>query len=166
MYKDSRGVRKGTVENISEGGVYLTGLDDTPPNQIFDVFFDLPEIVNFSGLPMSEILSLGRESFKHHVFHAELEVKRSNDIGHNNSLAIGCEFFKIDSDQQDLIKRYVSNYATNIVFTLSLFEQGIHRREVKELVMKSVDLLNYPRIEKTADLRQKLLHDYQSLESL
>ena len=166
LYKDSRGVRKGTVENISEGGVYLTGLDDTPPNQIFDVFFDLPEIVNFSGLPMSEILSLGRESFKHHVFHAELEVKRSNDIGHNNSLAIGCEFFKIDSDQQDLIKRYVSNYATNIVFTLSLFEQGIHRREVKELVMKSVDLLNYPRIEKTADLRQKLLHDYQSLESL
>ena len=166
LYKDARGVRKGVVENISEGGVYLTGLDQLPPNQIFDVFFDLPELVDFSGLPMSEILSLGKESFKHHVFHAELEVKRTAEKKSASFHSIGCEFFKIDGEKQRLIKNYVSNYATNIIFTLSLFEQGVHRKEVKELIMKSVDLLNYPRIEKAADLRQKLLHDYQSLESL
>lgn len=165
LYKDKNGVQKGIVENISEGGVYLTDLRSSPPNEVFDVYFDLPELVNFSSLPISEILSLGKESFKHHVFHAELEVKRLAEKASQVN-AIGCEFFKIDSEQQLLIKNYVANYASNIIFTLSLFEQGVHRKDVKDLVMKSISLLNYPKIEKLSDLRQKLLHDYQSLESL
>ena len=166
LFKDEHGVHKGIIENISEGGAMLSGLKSAPPSGIFNVFFDMPEIPDFSNLPISDVLSLGRDNFRHNIFSCELETKREfirPDVGDK---CVGVEFFSIDSDIQKRIKNYVSVYASNIVFTLSLFEQGVHRQEVKNLIFKSVRLLNYPPIEKLSNLRQKLLHDYQSLESL
>jgi hypothetical protein len=165
LYKVNHGVHKGVVQNISEGGLLLSGMNPSCAGDSFWIFFDLPEIANFSNMPISDILSLGTESFRHQIFEAEVEIKRKPVPGDSSSY-IGCEFFKIDNLPQRKIKEYVSNYASNIVFTLSLFEQGVHRKDVKDLIYKSVSLLNYPRVEKLAELRQKLLHDYQSLESL
>jgi len=165
LFKNENVVCKGVVSNISEGGVLLSSLNKLVSVDTFEIFFDLPQIVKFSNLPISDILSLGAENFKHHIFPAELEVRRQFQ-GQDNLYQLGCEFFKLDDEPKNLIKEYVSNYAANIVFTLSLFEQGVHRKDVKDLIKKSVSLLNYPPIEKLPELRQKLLHDYQSLESL
>ena len=165
LFKDELGVQKGIVENISEGGLLLRADQSTFDGSSFSVFFDLPEIANFSNMPIFDIMSLSSENFRHRIFNAEIEAKREVKLDEGKSL-IGCEFLRIDDEPQALIKKYVSNYASNIIFTLSLFEQGTHRRDVQDLIKKSLSLLNYPRIEKLSELRQRLLHDYQSLESL
>ena len=166
LFEGDRVIEKGLVENISEGGLLLSGRQMNSPKKPFSIYFDLPEIVNFSSMPISEILSVGKENFKHHIIFAELEMRRALPEGENKKHLLGCEFTNIDHDSQSLIKEYVSNYAANIIFTLALFEQGVHRQDVKELIQKSVNLMNYPLVDKMTDLRQKLLHDYQSLESL
>lgn len=165
LFKNENQVCKGVVLNISEGGLLLSGLSKPMTVDCLEIFFDLPQIVKFSNLPITDILSLGAENFKHFIYKAELEIRRQfqNPDSHYN---LGCEFLKLDDEARIRIKDFVSNYASNIVFTLSLFEQGVHRQDVKDLIRKSVSLLNYPQIEKLPELRQKLLHDYQSLESL
>lgn len=166
LFKDELGVHKGLVENISEGGAFLSRIDHVPTSGTFKIFFDLPEIPDFSNLPINDVLALGNENFKHHIFVGEMEIKREFTRPGESFKCLGVEFFSLDNDIQQKIKKYVSIYASNIVFTLSLFEQGVHRLEVKNLIYKAVRLLNYPKIDNLSDLRQKLLHDYQSLESL
>ena len=73
IFKDAAGVRKGLSENISEGGLLLRSKNMDGVKSSFSIFFDLPEIANFSNMPISEILSLGRENFRHRVFNAEVE---------------------------------------------------------------------------------------------
>ena len=165
IYKGGDGVQKAIMENISEGGALISQVSSVPAEKNFDIFLDIPDLPNFSNLPIADVLSLGAENFRHHIFHAELEVRREFNRG-ETEICLGCEFLKIDEEANKLIKTYVSNYASNIVFTLSLFEQGVHRQEIKNLIEKTVHLLNYPKVEKMSELRQKLLHDYQSLESL
>ncbi len=166
LYKDLNCVSKGKIENISEGGALLSlsgNLDDKVP---FRIYIDLPEVPNFSNMPISEIYSLGKESFKHHVFHAEMAMRRATENNGSYMKRAGCEFVNIEIDDLKAISLYVQNYASSIVFVLSLFEQGVHRKDVHDLIRKTLGLLNYPETEKLAELRQKLLHDYQSLESL
>lgn len=166
LFKDELGVQKGIVENISEGGALLVGLKNVPKSSTFNIYFDLPEIPNFSNLPIADIFALGSENFRHQIYLAEIEVRRNFKLPGTNTNCLGCEFFSLETDHLLKIKNYVANYAANIIFTLALFEQGVHRKEVIELIRKAVHLMNYPKIEKISDLRQKLLHDYQSLESL
>ena len=166
---------KGRVWNISEGGILLGGVGIFPTSKQFSVFFDLPLLPDFSLLSTSEIFSLSSESFDHSVYGAQVEVRRSFEhnferleTGEDSSLNknTGCEFVHLSNEAQRAIKKYVANFSVNIVYVLSLFEQGYHRKEVSDLIRKSISLLNYDENLKLSQSRQIVLHDYQSLESL
>ena len=45
--------------------------------------------------------------------------------------SVGCEFVDLRSESQEEIKRYVAQYSVNIVYVLSLFEQGLNKEDIK-----------------------------------
>ena len=153
----------------------LGGLGFYPASDEFSVFFDLPVLPDFSQLSTSEIFSLSKENFVHSIYGAQVAQRRSFEEGFERLMPqenlklnknVGCEFVHLSNDAQRLIKEYVANFSVNIVYVLSLFEQGYHRKEVSDLIRKSISLLNYDENLKLSQSRQIVLHDYQSLESL
>ena len=95
-----------------------------------------------------------------------MEVRREFYSEESNIKNLGCEFIDIRREAQELIKDYVRTFGVDIVYTLTLFEQGTHKEEVSSLIRKCVELLGYDRAMSMAKIRENLLHDYQSLESL
>ena len=93
-------------------------------------------------------------------------MRRSQTDTETGMSQVGCEFVDIRREAQEKIIDYVRNFSVNTVFSLTLFEQGTHRTEVKELIRQCSNLLNYGRDLSMAKIREQLLHDYQSLESL
>ena len=63
-----------------------------------------------------------------------------------------------------MIGEYVANFAKNTIHLLTLFES--HSQHQAELIRIISGLLGYRPDEKLSVLRQKVLHDYQSLEGL
>jgi len=160
---------KGTILNISEGGGLLSDLNFYPDSKQFSLFFDLPILPDFSTLPASEIFSLDKNNFEHQIYGTLVESRRNFEAKLDDGKRIkkmGAEFIDPSKDVQEGIKKYVSTFSINIIYVLSLFEQGHHRKAVSDLIRKVISLLNYDGSLKLSVSRQIVLHDYQSLESL
>ena len=160
---------KASILNISEGGGLLSDLAFFPESKQIPIFFDIPFLPDFSKMSTTEIFSLDQDSFKHNIHGAQIESRRNFEHEEEDGKLVkkmGCEFVHLTNDAQEDVKRYVATFSINIIFVLSLFEQGHHRQEVSDLIRKSISLLNYDESLKLSETRQTILHDYQSLESL
>ena len=166
LIKVGKELLKGEVSNISEGGLLLKEFQVLPHDKQFSVFMEIPALPDFTKISTNELLDLGRGSFEFDIVGTIVEVKRSKLNESSNTYEFGCEFADIRREAQEKINEYVRNFGVNIVFSLTLFEQGTHRSEVKVLIKKCVELLNYSNGMSMAKIREQLLHDYQSLESL
>ena len=166
LIKVGRSLQSGLASNISEGGLLLQEFEILPEEKQFSVFMEVPSLPDFTKVTTSELLNLGKETFEHDVIGTIVEVRRSRLNEESRTYEFGCEFADIRREAQEKISEYVRNFGVNIVFSLTLFEQGTHREEVKVLIRKCVELLNYPADMSMAKIRERLLHDYQSLESL
>ena len=166
LYKDSEFIGKALVYNISEGGVLLGELVNTPDSEQFTIFIEIPKLPDFTKMSTSELMLVGPESFSRDIVGTIVENRRSHKNDETGLFQIGCEFVDIRREAQEKISDYVRNFSVNTVFALTLFEQGTHRPEVKSLIRQCSTLLNYGKGLSMAKIREQLLHDYQSLESL
>lgn len=166
LYKDSDTISSAHVYNISEGGCLLGRIQNEPSSEQFTTFLDIPCIPDFTKLSVNEIMMTGVESFSREVIGTVVETRRSKIDQLTGLYEIGCEFVDIRRESQEKINDYVRNFSVNTVFSLTLFEQGTHRDEVKNLIRQCSTLLNYEKGLSMAKIREQLLHDYQSLESL
>ena len=158
-----------SVGNISEGGIFIHGVQFSPQDNSFSLFFELPIIPDMTKFSRKELLNFDQGSFEYKVIGALAESRRvteSIDSNNHQAFSVGCEFVDLRAESQEEIKRYVSQYSVNIVYVLSLFEQGTNKDEIKKLIKKCLSLLGYDVSISLNSLREKLLHDYQSLESL
>ena len=144
LIKAGKNLHSGLASNISEGGLLLKGFKLQPDESQFSVFMELPSLPDFTKVTTNELLNLGRETFEYDVIGTIVEVRRSKLDEESSSYEFGCEFADIRREAQEKICEYVRNFGVNIVFSLTLFEQGTHREEVKVLIRKCVELLNYP----------------------
>lgn len=159
-------VHKARTVNISEGGVLLESLPIVPEINAMPLMLPLVQFPSFSRMSHEFLKSMKIEQFERGVIRSKARLVRSFE-GHSTVdkifvPKIGCEFVTSKNDTQKIIADYVAMSAKNIVFLLGLFE----RSASVELTRNVAKVLGYDSDQKMILLRQKILHDYQSLESL
>lgn len=159
-------VHKARTVNISEGGVLLESLPMVPEINAMPLMLPLVQFPSFSRLSHDFLKTMKVEQFERAVIRSKARLVRSFEA---HSVVdkvfvpkVGCEFVSPAKDVQKIIADYVSLSAKNIVFLLGLFERSAQ----VELTRNVAKVLGYDSEQKLLLLRQKILHDYQSLESL
>lgn len=167
LYQDDEHVFKAKLVNISEGGLLLEGLPHFPEVPGIPLLLDLPDIPDLLAMSASEVMALRPENFKRSIIRIKARLIRRYDqkseVDDIFMTKIGCEFVKVDENEKVIIREYVLRFTKNIVYLLNQFEAG---KKDPELLRKTAELLGYRDEKRISFLRQKVLHDYQSLESL
>ncbi len=170
LYEDDGHVFKAATLNISEGGVLIENLPRIPEINAMPLMLDLLFLPEFSRQRMDQLLSKSMSDFERKIFRTKARMVRSFDVKDEVDqifiTRIGCEFVKPPKDSLDLIREYVTRFAKNTIYLLSLFESHGNRPEQIYFLRHISGLLGYASQQPLAILRQKVLHDYQSLESL
>ena len=146
-----------SVGNISEGGVFIQNVDFSLGEKGFSLFFEIPIIPDLTKYSRKEILNLNQDSFEYKVIGAMAESRREvqsvNEIN-EQVFSVGCEFVDLRSESQEEIKRYVAQYSVNIVYVLSLFEQGTNKEDIRNLIKKCLSLMGYDTTVSLSTLRE------------
>lgn len=159
-------VHKARTVNISEGGVLLEALPMVPEINAMPLMLPLVQFPAFSRLSHELLKTMRPEQFEKVVIRSKARLVRSFE-GHSAVdkvfvPKVGCEFVASKNEVKKIIADYVAMSAKNIVFLLGLFERSAN----VELTRNVAKTLGYDSEQKLILLRQKVLHDYQSLESL
>jgi hypothetical protein len=170
LYVDGEHVFKARVLNISEGGILLSDLPHIPEINSLPLAIDLVLFPRLQTLTLDQLKVLNIEEFPRLIAKTKARMVRTFEGQSNVDRIfvnfIGCEFFNPTTDFKMAVFRYVETFAKNTVYLLSLFESLGNRAEQLELLRTVAHILGYDRRMKIPLLRAKVLHDYQSLESL
>jgi hypothetical protein len=170
LYVDGEHVFKSRVLNISEGGILLSELPHIPEINALPIAINLIRYPRFQSLSHDELKQQTLEDFPREILKTKVRMVRSFENQSNVDKVfinfIGCEFYNPDEIFKASISDYVDTFAKNTVYLLSLFESLGNRAEQLETLRSVAHLLGYDRRMKVPLLRAKVLHDYQSLESL
>ncbi len=170
LYEDDGHVFKAGTLNISEGGVLLENLPRIPEINAMPLMINLLFLPELSRQRMDQLLSKTSSDYERVIIRAKAKMVRSFDVQDEVDqifiTRIGCEFVKLPQDSLEIIKQYVARFAKNTIYLLSLFENHGNRHEQIYFLRHVAGLLGYQSQLPLTRLRQKVLHDYQSLESL
>ncbi len=170
LYVDGEYVFKARVINISEGGILLADFPHVPEINSLPLAVSFVQLPRLQNLGMEEIKILNREDFPRVILKTKARMVRTFEgQGPVDKIFvnyIGCEFFNPSTEFKVEVFKYVETFAKNTIYLLSLFESLGNRSEQLEILRIVAHLLGYDRRMKIPLLRAKVLHDYQSLESL
>lgn len=163
-------VLKAFMLNISEGGVLLDNLPSIPPVNAIPLMFPLIDYPELSLLHPEVLFGLEVTQMEKRIIRMKAKIVRSfegfSEVDKIFVTKIGCEFVNPGPLETQLISKYVSRYARNLIYFLGLFEGRGQKADKTELLRKTAGLLGYDSKMQIAQMRLKALHDYQSLESL
>lgn len=163
-------VLSGRCVNISEGGLLLSELGKVPEERQFEILMPLIQYPEFSKLSSQKVIGIERSSFETEIIRAKVDVVRSfegmSEVQKILMKSIGTKFVQLGTADKALVQSFVQTFAKNLVFLLTLFESKSAKGVNVVYLRKIADLLGYESTLKLPLLRQKVLHDYQSLESL
>lgn len=161
---------KAYMLNISEGGILLDNLPSVPPVKAIPLMFPLIDYPELSLLHPDVLFGLEVAQLDKRVIRMKARIVRSfegfSDVDRIFVTKIGCEFVNPQPLEKQLISKYVSRYARNLIYFLGLFEGRGQKADRTQLLRKTASLLGYDPDMQIAHMRLKALHDYQSLESL
>ncbi len=170
LYIDGENVFSAKTTNISEGGILLNSLPHVPEVNAIPLILVIPEYPKLSLMDTAQVRELKIGLLEHKVIKVKAKMVRNFDgksaVEKILLKHIGCEFYPLSESNQKCVLDYVSTFAKNIVFLLSLFEANYQKKENLEFLKKVAEILGYDSKLSIPLLRQKVLHDYQSLESL
>jgi len=170
LYVDGEYVFRSKILNISEGGILLSDLPHIPEINSLPVAIDLIQFPRLQTFGLDELKLLKTSEFPRMIIKTKAIMVRTFE-GHTNVDKvfvnyIGCRFYNPETDFKVEVFKYVENFAKNTIYLLSLFESLSNRADQLELLRTVANLLGYDRRIKIPLLRAKVLHDYQSLESI
>ncbi len=168
LYQDDEHVLKGRALNISEGGILLGELGHIPEINSLPMIIELPifpefnkmNFLNFDFAPIvleSQIIRVRGKIVRSFQGRTEVDMLFQN---------IGCEFVRLSEQGREAIDQYVKRYTRNLIYILGLFETMGKSRNNPRIIRYLAALLGYNADVKLPVLRMKMMHDYQSLESL
>jgi hypothetical protein len=171
LYEDEGHVLKGKIKNISEGGILLSEISKIPAINRLPVLIPITHYPEFSQLGTEKLLSISNDHrFPKTILRMRAKIVRTfkgqSDAEKVFVDNIGCEFVTPSENDLAVVRQYVSIFARNVIYMLNLFENAGRSKETVECIRKMALLFGYQEMERLPLLRQKLLHDYQSLESL
>ncbi|MGZ3786988.1 MAG: PilZ domain-containing protein [Bacteriovorax sp.] len=170
LYVDGEYVFKARVLNISEGGILLSELPHIPEINSLPMAIDLLQFPRLQSMTIDQLKLLNIDEFPRTILKTKGRLVRTFENQSNVDKIfvnfIGCEFYSPTTEFKMAVFQYVETFAKNTVYLLSLFESLGNRTEQLELLRTVAHILGYDRRMKIPLLRAKVLHDYQSLESL
>lgn len=170
LYVDGEHVFKARVLNISEGGILLCDLPHIPEINSLPLAIDLLQIPRLQSMTLEQLKLLNADDFPRTILKTKARMVRSfegqSSVDKIFVNFIGCEFYNPTTEFKMAVFQYVEAFARNTVYLLSLFESLGNRTEQLEMLRTVAHILGYDRRMKIPLLRAKVLHDYQSLESL
>jgi len=168
LYDDDHFGFKAKAINISVSGLLLENLPHVPEVSALYLLLDLPQFPHFQSLGNEKIKKLDALSFPRKIIRAKSKIIRSfegqTEVDKIFIQKIGLEFVDLSQEKKDHIESYVTTFTKNIIYLLSLFESGTQTQN--EVLYHASKILGYTADKNLANLRQKILHDYQSLEGL
>jgi hypothetical protein len=169
LYDSDGYLLKAKIENISEGGILLANLPHFPEQREFWALLELISYPSFSRFSYDRILQTRQSDFERNILPVKCKIVRSyQDVLGVDKLFInniGIQFTDVGGKEQALISDYVEVYKRNIIYFLGLFENSQSDIRLK-VIRKLADLFRYEEGLALRILRSKILHEYQSLESL
>jgi hypothetical protein len=170
LYVDGEYVFKAKTNNISEGGILLSELPHFPDINALPMMFTLIDYPKFQMVSYDDLKKMRVEDFPRKVLKVKGRLVRTfegeSTVDKLFKKFIGCEFYSSTDEFREAIKIYVAAYAKNVVYLLSLFESLGNKADQLEALRNVAHFLGYDRNMKIPLLRAKVLHEYQSLESL
>jgi hypothetical protein len=170
LYVDGEHVFKARILNISEGGILLSDLPHIPEINSLPLAIDLIQFPRLQNLTIEQLKALNVEELPRIIIKTKARMMRTFEglrpVDRIFVNFIGCEFFNAKPDFKIAVFKYVETFAKNTIYLLSLFESLGNRKEQLEVLRLVAHLLGYDSQMKVPLLRAKVLHDYQSLESL
>lgn len=170
LYVDGEHVFKAKTLNVSEGGLLLSELPHIPEINSLPMMMAMPVYPKLANLTLEDLKQIDVENLPRKILKVKSRLVRSYEGQTNVDKVfinfIGCEFYYTSEEFREYITEYVETFARNTVYLLSLFESLNKRSEQLETLRYVAHILGYDRRMKIPLLRAKVLHDYQSLESL
>ncbi len=172
LFEDDGHIYKAFCSNISEGGMLLSLMPHLPQINALSLMIDLPAYPDFASLSTDRLCNLTIDMMERKISRVRGRIVRSfegqSEIDVIMSTNIGLEFVNLPSEDTQMLRTFISQYARNIIFVLNLFDSHRGNKEDQAKILRNLcRLLGYNQEStKIALLRQKILHDYQSLESL
>lgn len=170
LYVDGDYVFKARTNNISEGGILLSELPHLPEINALPLMIALTEFPRFQNFSFEDLKKMNIEDFPQKIVKVKARLVRSFEGESNVDKVfrkfVGCEFYTSNEEFILAVRNYVETYTRNIVYLLSLFESLGNKTEQLEALRTIAQFLGHDRKMKIPLLRAKVLHDYQSLESL
>lgn len=168
IYSWDKKVDRSRTFNISQGGILVEAIPNVKVGDIIPIMMELPKIPVLNLLKEKEVLNLDPLKFNRNIIRLKIEVVRIHEgpISFDKSIVnqMGGKFFKSSDDLVIEINKYVDSYKKNVVFLLNLIADLGQGKKHMPLLIHIAYLLGYQIKDSISLLRQKVLHDYQSLE--
>ena len=168
IYSWEKKVQRSRTFNISQGGILVESIPEVKVGDVIPIMMELPKIPVFTMLKEKDIFNLDPLKFNRDIIRLQIEVVRVHEgpISFDKSIVpqMGGKFFKSSDNLVKEINDYVGVYKKNVVFLLNLIADLGQGKKQMPLLSHIAYLLGYQIKDSTSLLRQKVLHDYQSLE--
>ena len=170
LYEEGGHVHKALSINISEGGVLLQSLPIIPDKDLISMMLAIPQHYDLVTLSKEQVFYLSREKINNKILRIKVQIVRQFEgLSATDQLfvtQVGFKFHDLDSENLHTIRNYVDLNMKNISFLVSQFESMLKNKDLESLVRRIASLLGYKGNGNIENLRQQVLHDYQSLKSL
>lgn len=164
-------VLKCLCSNISEGGVLLSQIGRVPSSSSkISILVPLIQYPEFSKLSQGRVIGIERSAFDIEIIRAQVDIVRSfegkSEVEKILMKHIGAKFTNLAEKDLYLIQSFVTTFSKNIIFLLTQFQNMGSKSTNIPYIRKLASLLGYDGSLKMPLLRQQVIHDYQSIESL
>lgn len=170
LYSSGDHVLQASTINISEGGLLINELPVFPPDDEVDLMFCLPTLPLLKNFSVLKMQTFSRDLFQRHVIRVKAHLVRreelSQDLDNLFRSRFGLEFTKVEPKAHSLISEYVTTFSSNIIFLQTLIDSFNTDEETKMRTWALAQILGYSQLEKIAQLRAQVGHDYKSLQWL
>ena len=158
---------KALAINVSKNGVLMqmpVALPAVTVELPVALMLDIPFLRDLAKLSREKLMDLDPSEYQRNIIHCLGRLKRINVS--TPMPQYGVHFDRLEEITTDQIEKYVYSFEKNITYLLNLIEDLGVKKENFAIAKKVAELLGYSFEEKIAVLRQKVLHDYQSLKEL
>lgn len=170
LYADGDYVLKGRAMNISEGGILLDELPSFPDQDDVPLMISIPVLPSLKNFSLLKMQTFSKEIFNSHVVRAYAKLVRREQLSQNLDnlfkARFGLEFIRISETDQKIIEEYVTTFSSNLIYLQTLIDSFNTDEETKVRVRTLAKILGYENLDKIAQLRSEVSHDYKSLQWL
>ena len=170
LYADDAHTYRARTLNLSEGGVLLDQIPNFPEGDEVSILISVPQYPNFKNFALLKMQTFSKELFPRHVVRVSGKVVRREELSQNLDnifrARVGIEFVKVSALELKYIEDYVTTFSSNLIYLQMLIDSYNTDNETKLRARTLAKILGYSEVERIAEMRTIVSHDYKSLQWL